>query len=1173
MTTNNSTLDTIGRENIKIGARILDDDVITNLLPNWKNIKEEVKEFRKQALGIRNNSENEESNSNDNEFYNVISILGKRGSGKTSVLRTIKRQLKHENDIILPLILPDKMSEVSDVLGWIIKLLENEMKKELSSENEDKIQTNCCKTSGNSLSKSLNRLKLSYYKRISDYRNIINHNFVGAKEFIDDKDDILNSDIDLLENFRLFIDECIICRKPKDKTEPLILIFFDDVDISAERCPEILKTIMCYLTHPNIVTFVSGELQVFTEILTIHFLKKEDILGKELMNNIYTTGNSDDSRAINLRRKRSTEYLKKIMPPTFRYSLEDLSPMQKGNYRYSKNSPTLFELITKIFCMNGQNNLIVYEKSELPYVFHSIFPDNPRSLINIYYFLYTRENIDWNHSELSGFLAVLYESKDSFQEVKSLLLDYIRIDEKRCEIDYESLETHYLAPAVNAFIKFEGYDSDNEKRGVSTIKEMINLIILGLFFKEIVKTTPDILVIERGHNYLFKYINKLSGNNNKSIVPIEDASFLLDFHNRLSDKLIDDKLFRLFDNNYSELNTTYLNSLKQAMKIKGDIDTGFALRFENWYYENKENKDWIEKTIAFIYEINITEETRFKYIYESFFNHLSKYKNFNEAESNEFNFVSADITKKALHKTKLNNLLLIEVNELEAKFNELILNSIDSDHINKCNIDEFEKYKTKFEKYIIFKNILSSQREDYNTIKEHEKEIAIQYEILFSIGNNNGSHQNLNDENLYYIEYYISEYDTMLNNNQDIWDKLINAKIIKYESCLTGKKTPKVNANDFRVIQTFKPNTNIVFLDIIEKLSLSTSILNGESGYLLLSKDSTLSKSVITKIKETFIFSEIISILKLLKPNDSISRREEIDKELKNVQDNLHATEGNMIKTETVYLSLLEELSTTVYSGYLDKEITPNDIVNKLKFLNSIMVILEDVKHTLSQSKKDQTFNYLRNNIEDFNKYIRSYIVEEKPVKISNQTMLNNILNSLFSYLHEKLNTTVFNNEIEPLRIGLHQFMLENRISLTNQNRITKIIYNLKKEISRNLRSYNSIRIHSNRLENNIDSQRVIELIDAYDISNYDSYINKMQTFESSFIDNEFMNPIIKFYTNIFSRFVIHVNYLAEKEASNKKIVNELYEYRKYFDKFLKTKMSRSYLETGFIGFLKKIAN
>ena len=64
-----------------------------------------------------------EENSN-----NVFSILGGRGSGKTSVLLTIKNEIIKENknnDFMLPLIIPENMGEGSDILGWTICAFEN----------------------------------------------------------------------------------------------------------------------------------------------------------------------------------------------------------------------------------------------------------------------------------------------------------------------------------------------------------------------------------------------------------------------------------------------------------------------------------------------------------------------------------------------------------------------------------------------------------------------------------------------------------------------------------------------------------------------------------------------------------------------------------------------------------------------------------------------------------------------------------------------------------------------------------------------------------------------------------------------------------------------------------------------------------------------------------------
>ena len=59
------------------------------------------------------------------------------------------------------------------------------------------------------------------------------------------------------------------------KNEPLIYIFFDDIDLNTSKCLEIVNMILKYLCNVNIVVLVSGSYQTFSEAITISLLKKE----------------------------------------------------------------------------------------------------------------------------------------------------------------------------------------------------------------------------------------------------------------------------------------------------------------------------------------------------------------------------------------------------------------------------------------------------------------------------------------------------------------------------------------------------------------------------------------------------------------------------------------------------------------------------------------------------------------------------------------------------------------------------------------------------------------------------------------------------------------------------------------------------------------------------------
>lgn len=106
-----------------IGARALSEDQIKLILPTYESLKKQIDEIRKAA-----------SNKEDNkykQYNNTISIFGKRGTGKTSILFTILEQLskQEEINILLPKIEPDLYGDNTKILGAILGFLKLEVDK------------------------------------------------------------------------------------------------------------------------------------------------------------------------------------------------------------------------------------------------------------------------------------------------------------------------------------------------------------------------------------------------------------------------------------------------------------------------------------------------------------------------------------------------------------------------------------------------------------------------------------------------------------------------------------------------------------------------------------------------------------------------------------------------------------------------------------------------------------------------------------------------------------------------------------------------------------------------------------------------------------------------------------------------------------------------------------
>ena len=244
-------------KNIKIGARNLDDEELKVLLPEWKNIFIEINKIREVANSnkMKKDSEDRLIIEDEPEFRkyhnNVFSILGERGAGKTSVQLSLKYKLmknlldkegaefdEYKNDTILPLIVPPDMEEDSSVVGWIIAYFSDLVQKiderfkkdrELFYYKEDK---RC-----NPVLEKFKELKKTFFIRSENNKNSINSDN-SITEYIERNREAISEDINLSKKFKEFIDEYIEYKRNVNKrnaSEPLIYIFFDDVDISNKK--------------------------------------------------------------------------------------------------------------------------------------------------------------------------------------------------------------------------------------------------------------------------------------------------------------------------------------------------------------------------------------------------------------------------------------------------------------------------------------------------------------------------------------------------------------------------------------------------------------------------------------------------------------------------------------------------------------------------------------------------------------------------------------------------------------------------------------------------------------------------------------------------------------------------------------------------------------------------
>lgn len=312
----------------KIGARCLSDSEVELIMPNYKRIYDQIDQFRAEKKSV-DDFEGQKVNGGDkDQKTNNIGIIGVRGAGKTSILKTIRVQLEknkqESNDIILPIIVPENMSESGTLMATVLGMLNEVVKErdEKDQKRQKKSNIDCIKKT--SLRRKYDEVIKQYTYIQKEYRDILIRQYTTEGDYVNRSTSVFNSDTEFINKFNELVEELVDAKK---QDSSLLFLFIDDIDLSTYRCADVVKTLLSYLSNENIVTFISGDLETFEEALTLDFLRQENVLNKDILDKKIGNDTLLDSK-----KHLAYECLKKIIPPAYRYNIKIWSLAEKGNY-------------------------------------------------------------------------------------------------------------------------------------------------------------------------------------------------------------------------------------------------------------------------------------------------------------------------------------------------------------------------------------------------------------------------------------------------------------------------------------------------------------------------------------------------------------------------------------------------------------------------------------------------------------------------------------------------------------------------------------------------------------------------------------------------------------------------------------------------------------------------
>lgn len=646
-----------------------EDKILKLILPEYESFKMQSKFFVEQ---------NKRSNKKKikKEYFQNVSLLGERGSGKTYALNNLNSYLKNQNKdnyIVFDLITPEIINEEEDLLGWIISLVteksENILKEFKRSEEfeNDYICKSCNQYTYEKQNKykrlnvKIKELKESYFLRRSTYNEIITNDTLSTMEYIEKKSKKLKADTNLKSSFFNLIDEIV-----DNKDEKMLIFLFDDVDIYSSKVCEVLKIIMNYLSHKNIITYIAGDYNSFIENITIELIKKENLLDKDLLECEFLSGGKNAKK---LRESRAYEFLKKVLPPKYRYYIKRINNKNKCEIiKEYNNDLKILEKndlrVNKLLGYIKYNDYILYD-------YLDFLDDRIRGLKNI---------IDFVFKEYKKLKDEENEIKLRENEIKNIEIKKIRynflckvldcIIHTNIELEkYETLIKKIInIPSLNfSNINFNGYINYNfiidelkiwqEKNNTKKItkkkfKQIYKIFMLSNFFEILIEIIINRNAIIHGKDELLKILNSISYNEKeiKLIPNLEELKSIIFMKERIFENLRYEEISCMFsgENKSNYIRYTYLKSFFKYGKFKQCSREQEVYYMVNSVFKKIIEQDfsWCDEQIRWIYNSSfnikkVTEKfikninTKFKFIDDFFdFNNLESIIDFNQYKNN-----------------------------------------------------------------------------------------------------------------------------------------------------------------------------------------------------------------------------------------------------------------------------------------------------------------------------------------------------------------------------------------------------------------------------------------------------------------------------------------------------------------------------------------------------------
>lgn len=347
----------------KVGIKILNDVQMKNVFPDYTDVISRIEEHRKWL--VEHQMQQFQQYQYNLMYDNVISIFGKRGTGKTSVAFTLHKKLeedaRHSYDIVLPIIIPEVIPADGSALGWLLaivkdqilefeQVLERQLAKPGDEIGTDRFWENCkyhqAGKQGFRLSEELDRLVELFHSAKYNPANELSYNIAVGNSVKQSQNyyEFAKAIVTFWDHWVSAIRELYKAQQnSREEIAPLIYFVFDDVDLAPQKVDELLSIIIKYLSHPNIIVITTADEEMFLEVIEErlnrdigrlpkewrHYLKSIDMNENDWGYPLEGPEEVRSNESGELICKTARRYLGKVMPTSTRYYLKEFNTVEE----------------------------------------------------------------------------------------------------------------------------------------------------------------------------------------------------------------------------------------------------------------------------------------------------------------------------------------------------------------------------------------------------------------------------------------------------------------------------------------------------------------------------------------------------------------------------------------------------------------------------------------------------------------------------------------------------------------------------------------------------------------------------------------------------------------------------------------------------------------------------